>query len=71
MESAYDIVKAIIDEKKVQRKRPLLATAKEISDRCSYQTLKAELDMHVELGLLITGRTANHQYFRLPGEDFK
>lgn len=66
MESAFETVKAIIVEKEASKRHPLHALLIEIKARNNRADLMTELKMLVDQKLLITGRTINYQYFKMP-----
>lgn len=69
MESVFEIVRSIIDRKRLEQRRPLHALNIEISQIYGKDDMQVELDKLVAVKILIRGRTINHDYYRINGMD--
>ena len=65
MDSAFDIVKAIIAGKRRGMIRPLQALEQDIAKEYTGDTLQADLDGLVAAKILHRGPTINHTYYTI------
>lgn len=65
MDSAFDIVKAIIDGKRRGMIRPLQALEQDIAKEYTGDDLQADLDGLVATGILHRGPTINNTYYTI------